>query len=230
MLVIKSAAPCRPMRVPSFVGGKASRFPALAAVALLTACNPPAADDYVARVGVSGRDAPSAPIDTPDTSGAVWAASSAGAKRLVYGKPGERVLFALACTGTTMAPTLTYTRFEAADPRAKAVLALIGNGYVSRLRIDATRTGERWLWQGSEPAESPAFEGLTGGRQVEATVPGAGSLVLNPSPLPGDLIQLCRAQVPPAMPASAPAATGAATTAPLPDTTNTAAPPPPPAR
>lgn len=206
------------------------RRAALALLMPLTACNPPAADDYVARVGVAGRDAPGAPIDTPDTKGAVWAASAADGTRLVYGKPGERVLFALACTGGPMAPTLTYTRFERADPHAKAVLALIGNGYVSRLKIDAVRSGNTWLWQGSELAQNRAFEGLTGGRQVEATVPGAGSLILNPSPLPGDLISLCRGRVPPAMPGSAPAATGAAAGASPPGTTDTAAPPPPPAR
>lgn len=207
------------------------RSAVLLAVLAVAACSPPAADDYVARVGVGGRDAPSPPIDTPDTTGAVWAPAG-GARRLVYGKPGERVLFALACTGTVMAPTLTYTRFEKADPHAKAVLALVGNGYVSRLKIDAVREGERWLWQGSEPAESRAFEGLMGGRPVEATVPGAGSLMLNPSPLLADLIQLCRAQVPPAMPGLKPGEAGAAgpPLQPAPDTTGTAAPPPPPAR
>ena len=34
---------------------------------------------------------------------------------------------------------------------------------------------------------------LTGTRQVEATVPGAGSVILNSSPLPGELVETCRA-------------------------------------
>lgn len=213
------------------------RFAALAPfLAGLAACNPPAADDYVARVGVAGRDAPSAPIASPDTKGAVWAALPANPRRLVYGKPGERVLFALECRETAAGPQLAYTRFENADPHAQAILALIGNGHVTRLKIDATRIagagGPRWLWQGSEPAGSLAFEGLTGGRQVEATVPGAGSLILNPSPLPGDLITRCRQLARPAAPASAPAAAVAAVPSgpPLPGTIDTAAPPPPPAR
>lgn len=206
------------------------RFAALLSLALLTACNPPAADDYVARVGVAGRDAPSPPIASPDTKGAVWAPSPAHPQRLVYGKPGERVLFALECVDDGTGPALTYTRFAAADAHAKAILALIGNGHVARLKIDATRNGPSWLWQGSEPAVSTNFESLTGGRQVEATVPGAGSLILNPSALPGELILRCRALALPAAPASAPAATGAAANSPLPGTTGTAAPPPPPAR
>ena len=34
---------------------------------------------------------------------------------------------------------------------------------------------------------------LTGNREVEATVPGAGSVILNPSALPGELVERCRA-------------------------------------
>lgn len=205
------------------------RAAALLALVLLPACNPPAADEYVARIDVAGRDAQSAPIPSPDTEGAVWAPSAANPQRLVYGKPGERVLFALECVDGDGGPVLTYTRFAHADAHAKAILALIGNGHVARLKIDATRFGNQWLWQGSEPAASLNFEGLTGGRQVEATVPGAGSLILNPSPLPGELILRCRSLAPPAVPGSAPAAIGAALPSP-PDTTGIAAPPPPPAQ
>lgn len=208
------------------------RCAALLPLILLAACNPPAADDYVSRVGVAGRDAPLAPIDSPDTKGAVWAPSPANPLRLLYGKPGERVLFALECVQGPREPMLKYTRFAAADPHAKAILALIGNGHVSRLKIDAVRDGNRWLWQGSEQAVSPNFEGLTGGRQVEATVPGAGSLIFNPSQLPGDLVLSCRALAPPAVPASAPAVVvppGPSHPSGQPDTKDTAAPPPPPA-
>src|SRR5690349_1332561 len=150
MSATRTAASCRLTCAPSSADDRAMRFAALLPLTVLVACNPPAADDYVARVGVAGRDAPSPPIASPDTKGAVWAASAPDGTRLVYGKPGERVLFALACTGASMAPTLTYTRFERADPHAKAILALIGNGHVSRLKIDAVRNGNRWFWQGSE--------------------------------------------------------------------------------
>ncbi len=204
------------------------RSAALLPLALLAACNPPPADDYVARVGVAGREAPSAPIASPDTKGAVWAPSPANPRRLVYGKPGERVLFALECVDGSTGPVLHYTRFATADAHAKAILALIGNGHVARLKIDAARSRNQWLWQGSEPALSPGLEGLTGGRQVEATVPGAGSLILNPSPLPGELILHCRQLGLPAVPASAPGAIDGGFPV-SPDTTSTAAPPQPPA-
>lgn len=203
------------------------RAAALPALLLLAACNPPAAEDYVARVGVAGRDAPSPPMASPDTKGAIWAPAPGKPMRLLYGKPGQPPLFALECGMRSGQAVLTYTRFAPADPHAKAILALIGNGHVARLNIDAQRSAGRWLWQGSEAAASPKFEGLTGARQVEATVPGAGSLILNPSPVPGELVLRCRALNPPAIPVSAPAATGAAPAG-LPGTTNTAAPPPPP--
>lgn len=209
------------------------RLAALLVLAPLAACNPPAADEYVARVGVEGRAAPSPPNPSPDVEGAIWAAAPGKPMRLLYGKPGQAPLFALECGRREGVPVFTYTRFAAADPYAKAVLALIGNGHVSRLNIDATRSGDGWLWQGVEPAVSPKFEGFTGGRQVEATVAGAGSLILNPSRMPGELILACRALAVPAAPASAPAVIGAALPAPVmnaQDTTDTAAPPPPPAR
>lgn len=209
------------------------RTSALLPLILLAACNPPAADDYVARVGVTGRTAPSPPILTPDTTGAMWAPSPANPLRLLYGKPGERVLFALECRQGKREPVLEYTRFAVADPHAKAILAFVGNGHVARLKIDATRQGPRWLWQGRDLATSLDFEALTGGRQVEATVPGAGSLILNPSQAPGELVRQCRALAPPAVPASAPAVIvppGPFGLSGPPDTTNTAAPPPPPAR
>lgn len=196
---------------------------------LLAACKPPAAEDYVARIGMAERGTPLPPILTPDTKGAGWAPSPANPQRLLYGKPGQPVLFALECTDGPAGPVLTYTRFAAADARAKAILALIGNGHVSRLKIDAVREGGRWLWRGSEPAESANFEGLTGARQIEATVPGAGSLILNPSQLPGELILRCRSLAQQAAPASGPAV-DAGPARPLPGTTSTAAPPLPPVR
>lgn len=205
------------------------RVAVLLPLALLAACKPPAADDYVARVGVSEREAPSPPIVSPDTQDAIWAPSPANPQRLLYGQPGKRPLFALECEEGAQGAVLTYTRFAAADAHAKAILALIGNGHVARLKIDAVRAGQGWLWQGGEPAASTGLEALTGARQVEATVPGAGSLILNPSPLPGELIISCRALAQPADRASAPAGAGAAPLPP-PDTTDTAAPPPRPAR
>ncbi|GMM92748.1 hypothetical protein [Qipengyuania sp. MTN3-11] len=170
-----------------------SRLALILAFALVPACRPPASDDYVARVGLEVREEPRAPIDTPDTQGAGWAPGR-NAGRIIYGKPGERPLFALECTASKSGPAIVFTRHAVADPEAQAVLALIGNGHVERLWIDAVRVDGTWLWRGSVPADSAQLEGLTGSGRIEATVPGAGSLILNPSGLPGRLISDCRAR------------------------------------
>ncbi len=169
------------------------RQTALTAFLLLAACRPPASDDYVERGQISsGRQAPSEPIASPDTEGAVWA-EALRENRLLYGKPGETPLMALECVESEGDPRLAFTRFARADPHAEAILALIGNSHVVRLFVDAQKQGDAWLWHGSVPADDPQLDVLTGARQVEATVPGAGSMILNPSRLPGELIETCQA-------------------------------------
>lgn len=174
-------------------------FPILLPLLMLAACKPPASDEYVQRARIGGAaQGPSEPIDTPDTEGAIWAPAGQG-QRLLYGKPGARPLFALECVTDTSSgmPLVAYTRFAQADPQAQAILALIGNGHVSRLMIDAAQVGEAWRWEGSVAADDQRLDVLTGRRSVEATVPGAGSIILNTSALPGELVEACRAQTPP---------------------------------
>lgn len=168
----------------------------------LAACKPPASEDYATRPAATDeRTSPSVPVDSPDTEGAAWATSETSG-RLLYGKPGHSPLLSLACEEGT----LVYTRYVAADPDAKAVLALIGNGHVERFWIDAERDGDRWLWRGRLAADDQRLEVLTGPRQVEATVPGAGSVTLNPSRTPGEFIANCAAElIPPPVPPEDPA-------------------------
>ncbi len=143
-----------------------------------------------------------APIDSPDTKGAVWAASNQ-TDRLVYGKPGETPLIALQCLREGTQPTIRITRFVATDAEAKAFMALIGNGHTARLPVDARWTGRVWLWEGVYSAENPELDVLSGPRQVEMTIPGAGSVILNSSPHPRQLIEQCRStEKPPAQPPS----------------------------
>lgn len=163
----------------------------------VAACQPPAADDYVTRTRLAPKtEAPSKPIASPDTEGALWAPARQGT-RILYGKPGERPLMALACERHGAGPVVVFTRFARADEGAKGILALIGNGHVERLFVDATSANGATIWAGSVDARDPRLEVLTGGRKVEATIPGAGSVILNPSAMPGELIALCRAGAPP---------------------------------
>ncbi len=160
---------------------------------LLASCKPPAADDYVARVGLETKSGPSKPLQSPDTEDAQWVASREPG-RIIYGNPGEPPLLALACVEGAGSPQIAYERLVDADPNAKAILALIGNSHVTRLFVDAEKVGDDWRWRGATDAHDPALEVLTGPRRVEATVPGAGSVILNSSSLPRELINRCRAQ------------------------------------
>ena len=169
------------------IAARMFRVAAIASLALLAACKPAASDDYHGRGAAPSeeRTRPLEPVASPDIEGAAWALGQSG--RLLYGKPGQAPLMALACDDGT----LEITRFVRADAEAKAVLALIGNGHVERLWVDARKDGEHWLWRGAFAADDQRLEALTGGKRVEATIPGAGSLILNPSQKPAEFIAAC---------------------------------------
>lgn len=163
----------------------------------------------VARAPIGGSaKGPSEPIDSPDVTGARWVATDADPDRLLYGKPGESPLLALACTADANGPVIAYARFAHADPGAQAMFALIGNRRVERLFVDATRQGTASLWAGQVPARDPRLAVLEGPGEVEATIPGAGSVKLHGSPLPGALIERCRATAEPTPAPSPPATPG----------------------
>lgn len=171
-------------------------------VLALAACRPPATDEMAERgAEAPQRDFASEPIASPDSEGAIWAPAAEG-KRLLYGQPGGRPYLALSCEGKDVA-RIVFTRFAPADPHASALMPLIGNGHISRLPVEAHYTGRVWLWRGEYTADDPALDVLTGLREVALTLPGAGRIVLNPSPLPRDLVEQCRRPAPaPDQPAS----------------------------
>lgn len=162
------------------------------AVLLLSACKPPATDEYIDRDGsAQNTELVGVPIESPDSTDAVWVETDR-AGRIIYGVPGQTPLMALACAQRGGGAEIHITRFAAADPDAKALMALIGNGYTARLPIDAVWNGRVWLWEGYYPAANLNLDALTGPRKVEATIPGAGSVILNPSQRPARLIEACR--------------------------------------
>jgi hypothetical protein len=148
-------------------------------------------------------------------TGAVWAAT-ANPLRIVYGIPGKPVLLALECREpATPGAALTITRHAPADPGAAALLALIGNGFIGRFPVEATTRNNQRVWQGEAPALTPEWDALKPEREATVTVPGAGLVKLNPSPLPLELVTACRGSLTadrpllaPAAPGSAPAAVG----------------------
>jgi hypothetical protein len=170
----------------------------LALTGAVAGCKPPPTDASLARVSlVAPATPPSAPLASPDTTAALWARTD-NPLRLVYGVPGQPVLLAIEC----LAPAgpearLRITRHAPADSGAGALLALIGNGWIGRFPVDATEVGGRVLWQGEAPALRPEWDALKPEREATVTVPGAGLVRLNPSPLPLELVTQCRGAPPP---------------------------------
>lgn len=172
----------------------------------LAACKPPPSDAAVARVSLlAPARGPSQPLPSPDTAGAVWAGTD-NPLRLVYGKPGQPVLLAIECVAPASPEArLKITRHAPADSGATALLALIGNGWIGRFPVDATTIGGRVLWQGEVPAAAREWDALKPVREATVTVPGAGLVRLNPSPLPMALVTACRGKAEKADPGAAPA-------------------------
>lgn len=166
----------------------------LSAILTMTACKPVASDEYLERVDlVEAKGVGRQPLASPDSTHAVWADGKT-AGRILFGNPGEVPFLALACeTAPTGEQQLRFIRFAAADPQAQALFALVGNGHIARIPVDATWNGRAWLWEGTVTADDPDLEVLTGKRTITATLPGAGQLDLSPSPRPGLLIEECRA-------------------------------------
>lgn len=165
---------------------------AIIVLAGLAACRPPASDRYVERIALDDEArGPTVLPTSPDTRGAIWAGSG-GPERIVFGQPGNAPWLALECASD--GAMLKVTRFAPTDPGAKGMMALIGNGHVERLKIDALAVGDKraWLWQGRYDPADPRLDALTGVRGLELTIPGAGSLKLPGSPRPAELIERCR--------------------------------------
>jgi len=166
---------------------------ALGLVVALAACKPPPTDETLARTAPEAEKSfASTPVPSPETDGAIWAPSERVEQRIVYGIPGEPALIALACDESD--GTLSVTRFSPADEEAQAMLALVGNGHVGRLPVDQAEADGRRVWKGTHDPASEEWEPLAGPRRLIATLPGAGTVEINPSPLPMELIERCRSQ------------------------------------
>lgn len=168
---------------------------AACAFCLLGACKPPPTDADMRRaVRTAEPTFASAPLPSPDTEGAVWAPSPAHPGRLIYGIPGNPALLALECVDEAgELPALQITRISPADSGTGALLALVGNGHIGRIAVDAVEVNGQIVWQGRVPAGMTGWEPLAGPRQLTVTVPGAGMVTVNPDTLPMELIESCRA-------------------------------------
>ena len=70
---------------------------------------------------------------------------------------------------------------------------MIGNGTISRFKVDAALADGEWRWEGALPASDPSLDVFTGPRELEATLPGGGTLLIAGSRIPGEFVNWCRA-------------------------------------
>jgi hypothetical protein len=165
----------------------------------LAACQPAAPDpNAVERIDLDAQ------VEQAPLTGGLPSAANAGwelapdNKSLRFANPAGEPLLSLACElPSGEAPRMRFVQFAAAPPGAKALFALVGNGMVARIDMDARRDGDRWLWRGAMPADSFRLDVLTGDREVIATMPGGGEITLPASPLPRQLVEWCRQQAKP---------------------------------
>ena len=137
------------------------------------------------------RHTPAQPLPSPDTKGAGWSVSANG-QAISFGQEGDKPMLTLECAVRASPPRIRIIRHVAARPNEKALFPVIGNGTISRFKVDATLAGGEWRWEGELPASDSMLEVFTGPRELEATLPGGGSLMIEGSRIPGEFVNWCR--------------------------------------
>jgi hypothetical protein len=169
-------------------------IPVLTALALLAACGSGEQEPVEAqRFSLEAvRRVPPEPLLSPDTKAAAWSVTADG-QAIDFGLPGEPPMMTLACDLRTTPAHLRIIRHVVGRPGAKALFPVIGNGTISRFRLDAMLHEGEWRWEGALPASDPLLDVFVGPRELEATLPGGGSLKIAGSRIPGEFVNWCRA-------------------------------------
>jgi hypothetical protein len=139
----------------------------------------------------AARHVPDAPLASPDTAGAGWSVNGNG-QAISFGR-AKQPLLTLACRLRDTPPQLRIVRHVPARPGQKALFPVLGNGMVSRFKVDAVLEDGEWRWEGALAASDPSLDVFTGPRELEATLPGGGSLLIAGSRIPGEFVNWCRA-------------------------------------
>ncbi len=132
------------------------------------------------------------PAPSPNTANAAWKVTADG-QAIDFGVPNAKPFLTLGCSLRDNPPQLTIVRHMVARPGQQALFPVIGNGTISRFSVDATLADGEWRWQGALPASDPRLDVFTGSREIEATLPGGGTLLIAGSRVPGEFIRWCRA-------------------------------------
>lgn len=160
---------------------------------MLAACGQGDSPEQVQRFSLdAARHVAGPPLGSPDTADAVWSVGTDG-QAIHFGKTGAPPLMTLACKVKAQPAQLVVIRHVPARPGLKAMFPVIGSGRISRFKVDATLDGSEWRWQGALPASDELNDVFTGMTELEATLPGGGSLIMAPSRIPGEFVTWCRA-------------------------------------
>lgn len=160
---------------------------------ILAACSG-GGDEPVAakRVSLDETRQPGDPLPSPDTKQASWTVAPNG-QAINFGLSADKPMLTLACQVRANPPQLRVIRHVVARPNEKALFPVIGNGRISRFKVDATLHDGEWRWEGALPATDPLVEVFTGSGELEATLPGGGSLLIERSRIPAEFVNWCRA-------------------------------------
>jgi hypothetical protein len=131
------------------------------------------------------------PIVSPDTNGARWIVAGSG-QAVELAKAGQQPYLTLTCQ-PGLQPMVRIVRHVAGRVGEQALFPVLGNGKSSRFKLDVIRGGEDWQWQGQVPAADPQLDVFSGSAELEATLPGGGTLLIAGSSLPGGFVAWCRA-------------------------------------
>lgn len=169
------------------------RLLCLLALPFLAACGSSDSDAPV-RISLPKADPvtrPREPLSSPDVEGALWSVSKDG-RAINFGLPDQKPYLSLACRLKEKPPQLLVIRHIEARPGTSALFPIIGNGMISRLKMEAALDDGEWRWEGTYRADAPELDVFTGPREMEATLPGGGSLEIPGSRLPGEFVNWCR--------------------------------------
>lgn len=136
------------------------------------------------------RRMPAEPLASPDTGGMGWTANG---QAIQFGAAGQAPLLTLECRLRETPIRLRIVRHIVARPGLKALFPVIGNGRISRFSLDTALDEGEWRWEGELPVSDPLVDVFVGTGELEATLPGGGSLLIPGSRVPGEFVTWCRA-------------------------------------
>tara|TARA_A100001391_G_scaffold205109_1_gene203551 strand:+ start:31165 stop:31752 length:588 start_codon:yes stop_codon:yes gene_type:complete len=131
-------------------------------------------------------------LESPETQFATWTVAKNG-HAIHFANPGQPPLLTLDCRLDAKPITMAIIRHAPALPGQSALFAVMGNGHVSRLPAEPVVQENEWRWEASLPADDEGLDLFIGPGDMRATLPGRGAIAMQPSRIPGEFVEWCRA-------------------------------------